>query len=129
MKELKDEVAVVTGGASGIGKSIGLALADKGTHVVVADIEPDTAEAAAEEIARAGGRTLAVRCDVADLGAVERLAERAWSHFGHVELLFNNAGVAGGGPLLDATANEGDDRYEVNAIIARVMAAMQEGES
>ena len=67
MKDLKDKVAVVTGGASGIGKSIGLALADKGTHVVVADIEPDTAEAAAEEIARAGVRTLAVQCDVADI--------------------------------------------------------------
>ena len=73
---------------------------------------------------------------------MERLAERAWSHFGQVDLLFNNAGVAGGGPLLDATATEllaafdaqapykeGDDRYEVDAIIARAMAAMQEGKS
>ena len=51
-------------------------------------------------------RALAVQCDVADLGSVEQLAERAWSHFGHVDLLFNNAGVAGGGPLLDSTANE-----------------------
>ena len=51
--------------------------------------------------------------------AVRHLAERAWSHFGHVELLFNNAGVASGGPL----------RYEVDAIIARMMAATQKSES
>ena len=114
VKELSDKVAVVTGGASGIGKSIGLALAEKGTHVVVADIEPDTAEAAAQEIARAGVRTLAVQCDVADMSAVEHLAKRAWSHFGHVELLFNNAGVASGGPLLDSTANELHWLFDVN---------------
>ena len=47
MQDLKDKVAVVTGGASGIGKSIGLTLAEKGTHVVVADIEQDRAEEAA----------------------------------------------------------------------------------
>lgn len=87
MKDLKDKVAVVTGGASGIGKSIGLALAEKSTHVVVADIEQSKAEAAAQEIAQGGVQTLAVQCDVADLSSVEQLAERAWSHFGHVDLL------------------------------------------
>ena len=61
VKELIDKVAVVTGDASGIGKSIGPALAEKGTHVVVADIEPDKAEAAAREIARPGLGG-AVRC-------------------------------------------------------------------
>ena len=114
MKDLKDKVAVVTGGASGIGKSIGLALAEKGTHVVVADIEQSKAEAAAQEIAQSGVQTLAVQCDVADLSSVEQLAERAWSHFGHVDLLFNNAGVAGGGPLLDSNTNELQWLFNVN---------------
>ena len=114
MKDLKDKVAVVTGGASGIGKSICLALAEKGTHVVVADIEQSKAEESAQEIAQGGVRTLAVQCDVADLNSVEQLAEQSWSHFEHVDLLFNNAGVAGGGPLLDSTTNELHWLFNVN---------------
>ncbi len=114
MQNLKDKVAVVTGGANGIGKSIGLALAEKGTHVVVADIEQNKAEAAAQEIAQSGVQTLAVQCDVADLSSVKQLAERAWSYFGHVDLLFNNAGVAGGGPLLDSNTNELQWLFNVN---------------
>jgi len=114
MQDLKDKVAVVTGGASGIGKSIGLALAEKGTHVVVADIEQARAEETAQEIAQGGVQTLAVQCDVSDLSLVEKLAERAWSHFGHVDLLFNNAGVVGGGSLLDATASELHWLFNVN---------------
>ena len=105
--EVRDRVAVVTGGASGIGRGIALALASRGAAgVVVADLEEDKAAAVAREVTAGGAAALAVRCDVADEESVEALAEHAWRHFGHVEILFNNAGVSGGGPLLDASASD-----------------------
>jgi NAD(P)-dependent dehydrogenase (short-subunit alcohol dehydrogenase family) len=99
--ELKGKVAVVTGGASGIGRAIALALADKGTHVVVADIEAKRAAEVAAEVAARGVRTEAFACDVASEESVEDLAAKAWGAFGHVDVLFNNAGVSGSGLLLD----------------------------
>lgn len=114
MKEIAGKVAVVTGGASGIGRGIGLALAEKGTHVVVADVEEDKAESAAREIASKGVRSMAIRCDVASQESVEATAERAWSEFGHVDLLFNNAGVSRGGALLDSTKQDLDWLFAVN---------------
>lgn len=85
--------AVVTGGGSGIGRSIALALADAGVNVVVADIELDVAEAVALEIRQRGVRALAVRTDVSQLADVEKLAQVAYDEFGTIEILINNAGA------------------------------------
>ena len=105
--EIRDKVAVVTGGASGIGRGIALALAERGAAgIVVADLEEERAAAVTREVTEIGSAGLAVRCDVSDEASVEALAERAWDRFARVELLFNNAGVSGGGPLLDATAKD-----------------------
>lgn len=104
--QLRDKVAVVTGGASGIGRAIGLALAEKGAHVVVADVEESRAREVAEEIAARGVSTLAAACDVSKEAAVDELAERSWQHFGHVDLLFNNAGVSGGTWLLESSSKD-----------------------
>ena len=93
MDQLADRTAVVTGGGSGIGRAIGLDLAATGMHVVVADIEPDKADAVAAEIAASGARSLAVEVDVADAGSVRALADVAFAEFGAVHLLCNNAGV------------------------------------
>jgi NAD(P)-dependent dehydrogenase (short-subunit alcohol dehydrogenase family) len=101
MKEIKGKVAVVTGAASGIGRGIALVLAERGCHVVVADIEEQGLRAVADEIEAKGARTLALRIDVTCYEDVEALAAKAWDAFGHVDLLFNNAGVIGNGPLLD----------------------------
>lgn len=114
MKPLRDKVAVITGGASGIGRAIGLVLAERGTHVVVADVEEPAAEAAAAEIASKGVRALAVGCDVANEDSVAALAERAWKEMGRVDLLFNNAGVAGGTQLLDSTRADLEWLFSVN---------------
>jgi len=114
MQQLDGKTAVVTGGASGIGRGIGLALAAKGVSVVVADIEAARARATADEIGAAGVRTLAATCDVANLAEVEKLAELAFSEFGHVDLLFNNAGVSGGGLLIDSSAEDLAWLFSVN---------------
>ncbi|HSV79572.1 MAG TPA: SDR family oxidoreductase [Ramlibacter sp.] len=93
MKDLKDKIAVITGAGDGIGRSIALALADSGVHVVVADIQQGLAAAVAEEVRARGVRALAVQCDVSQLEAVTRLADQAYAEFGRVDILCNNAGV------------------------------------
>jgi NAD(P)-dependent dehydrogenase (short-subunit alcohol dehydrogenase family) len=96
--EVKDRVAVVTGGASGIGRALSLALADNGAAaVVVSDTDgPGAAKVAAEISGR--GRAAAVTADVSSEPAVQALAARAEQEFGRIDLFFSNAGiiVAGG---------------------------------
>lgn len=99
MRELRDRVAVVTGGGSGIGAAIALAAAEKGMHVVVADVEPDAAEKVAAQVRDRGRRALAVPCDVSERAALERLAERTYRELGACHLLCNNAGVVVFGSL------------------------------
>lgn len=106
MDDFRDRVAVITGGASGIGRSIGLALADVGAHIVVADIDTPLAAQTAGEIAARGVRSLAVETDVAERDSVEALAERAFEEFGAVHLLFNNAGVAMHGSLAEMSEQD-----------------------
>ncbi|HEY3671872.1 MAG TPA: SDR family NAD(P)-dependent oxidoreductase [Acidimicrobiia bacterium] len=91
--ELESAVAVVTGGGSGIGRGIALALARAGNTVVVADIDPERAEAVAAELQSIGVEAVGVACDVTDRAAVEELAAFAWDRFGHVDVIANNAGV------------------------------------
>jgi len=88
-------VAVVTGGASGIGEALVRAFAAAGMRTVVADIDLERAAALAVDVgAEAGGpASIAVRVDVADAASVEALAERAYDEFGAVHVLCNNAGV------------------------------------
>jgi NAD(P)-dependent dehydrogenase (short-subunit alcohol dehydrogenase family) len=104
--QVRDKVAVVTGGASGIGRAICLALAEKGAHVVVADVEEGRTRQVADEIASRGVRTMPAVCDVSKEESVEELAESAWREFGGVDLLFNNAGVGGGTWLLDSSSKD-----------------------
>ena len=97
MKTFRDRVAVVTGGASGIGRALAERFAADGMKVVLADVEEEPLAATAREMTAAGANVLAVRTDVAKAADVEALAERAWSAYGAVHVLCNNAGVGGGG--------------------------------
>src|SRR6266542_4610165 len=94
MDSLKDKTAVVTGGASGIGRALCLAFARGGARVVVADVDETGMGGTAAEITAAGSRAVTVRTDVSRLADVEGLAERAFKEFGAVHVLCNNAGVA-----------------------------------
>jgi NAD(P)-dependent dehydrogenase (short-subunit alcohol dehydrogenase family) len=93
-----DRVAVVTGGGSGIGRALTLALAREGAKVVVADVDEAAMESVAREAREHGAQAVTVRTDVTELGQVQALAERAWKTFGAVHVLCNNAGVAAWGP-------------------------------
>ncbi len=103
MTEIRDRGAVVTGGASGIGAGIALALAEHGMRVLIADIEPDAAEARADELRKQGFDALATQVDVADPASVDALASYSFELLGDVAVLCNNAGVYQGGPLWKMT--------------------------
>jgi NAD(P)-dependent dehydrogenase (short-subunit alcohol dehydrogenase family) len=93
------EVAVITGGASGIGRGTALALARRGADIVLADLHRQRLASVSEEVRQLGRRVLTVECDVAREGDVGRLAERAESELGPVGILMNNAGVVLRGAL------------------------------
>jgi NAD(P)-dependent dehydrogenase (short-subunit alcohol dehydrogenase family) len=93
------QIAVITGGASGIGRATAVALARRGAEIVLADVNDRRLSEAEAEIKQLGGRVLAVRCDVSQDEDVARLADRAESGLGPVGLLINNAGVVLRGAL------------------------------
>lgn len=97
MESFKGKVAVVTGGASGIGRALVLALAHEGARVVIADLDEAAMDVVGGQVRAQGAEALTVRTDVTDLGQVQALAERAFKAFGAVHVLCNNAGVAAWG--------------------------------
>ncbi|MDE0066912.1 MAG: SDR family NAD(P)-dependent oxidoreductase [Acidimicrobiaceae bacterium] len=99
MDELNGKVAVVTGGASGIGRAVALALAAESMKVVVADIEQPPLDSTVVEIERAGGVAAGVLCDVSEWESVDALRAQCESLFGPADVVMNNAGVAGGGSI------------------------------
>jgi NAD(P)-dependent dehydrogenase (short-subunit alcohol dehydrogenase family) len=99
MQELGGKVAVITGAAGGFGREFARLAARSGMKLVLADVQRDELDAAAAEFKAAGTDVVAEIVDVADSGAVERLADRAFSTFGAVHLLMNNAGIGCGGYL------------------------------
>jgi nucleoside-diphosphate-sugar epimerase len=103
MDNIKGCAAVVTGGASGIGQAISLALAREGARVVVADLDEKGMAETVGAITKAGGEAIAVRTDVSSLAEVQALAERARGSFGPISIVCNNAGVSLVGSLEKAT--------------------------
>jgi NAD(P)-dependent dehydrogenase (short-subunit alcohol dehydrogenase family) len=103
VESLKGRVAVVTGGASGIGRALAEAFARERAKVVVADVDEAGMADVVAGIRGRGGEALAVRTDVGDLASVRALADRAFEAFGRVHVLCNNAGVALWGGLETAT--------------------------
>jgi len=97
---LSGQVAVITGGGRGIGAAIAEELAGLGAATVVCGRNAATLEAAAQAISKAGGKAVALACDVTSLASVEAAAARVESSLGRVDILVNNAGIGGfGGPL------------------------------
>ena len=88
---LKDKVAIVTGGGRGIGRDIALAYAREGAGVVVCDIDPKTAEGTADDIAKAGGTSLALVADIAQKDDIAQLIADAMGEFGRIDIVVNNA--------------------------------------
>ncbi|MFC6355135.1 SDR family NAD(P)-dependent oxidoreductase [Luethyella okanaganae] len=100
---LEDKVAIITGGASGIGRATVHKFVREGARVLVADIDLRRAEDVVAEVTAAGfdGAAAAAQVDVSSFADVEAAVARAVEVFGKLDVMFNNAGIAGGKPLLD----------------------------
>jgi NAD(P)-dependent dehydrogenase (short-subunit alcohol dehydrogenase family) len=108
VEELAGRVAVVTGGASGIGLAMAERFARLGMRVVIADVEAGALEAAAADLSADGAEVIGVQTDVSDRASVEALAAATIERFGAPQVLCNNAGVAGSspGPVWDTPETE-----------------------
>ena len=115
--ELAGRVAVVTGGASGIGRATSRLLAARGAHVVVADLNESGAEDVAAEIASAHGtrRALAAAVDVTDEAAVQEMIHRTVLAYGGLDILVASAGLATSAPVVETTLEEWELNYAVLA--------------
>ena len=113
-QELKDQVAVVTGGAQGIGRAICHTLAASGAVVVVADLNLEGAQQAAADISRTGARAIAARVDVAEESSVRSLYELVMRDARRLDILVNNAGICRAIPILDIDVAEWDRVLAVN---------------
>jgi NAD(P)-dependent dehydrogenase (short-subunit alcohol dehydrogenase family) len=118
--KLVDRVAIVTGGAQGIGRAIAEGLARQGAAVMIADVnaegarETAAAVAAAPEVAAAGGKARAAAADVGRLSDIDALVTRTVAEFGRLDILVNNAGIALAAPLLDVTEELWDRQMAIN---------------
>jgi rhamnulose-1-phosphate aldolase/alcohol dehydrogenase len=115
--ELAGRVALVTGAASGIGRAAARRLAELGAHVAVADLNPEGAEAVAEELRAANGarRAFAVRVDVTDEEAVARMVEGTVLEYGGLDVLVCSAGLATSAPITETTLDDWERNYAVLA--------------
>ena len=114
--DVEGTTAVVTGGASGIGRATALELARRGADVVVADIHEERLAETAAAIEALGRRALAVRCDVTRDVDVDALAAAAVDTFGAVDVLMNNAGIAVLGPPHRVEMAEWERILQVNVL-------------
>jgi NAD(P)-dependent dehydrogenase (short-subunit alcohol dehydrogenase family) len=106
MDDFTGRVAVVTGGASGIGFATAKALAAEGCRLVLADIQQEALDAATAEISALGADVIGVRTDVTKREALEHLADVCWERFGGAHILFNNAGIAVAGPVAETSHDD-----------------------
>lgn len=112
---LAGKVAFVTGGGTGIGRATALAFARQGASVAVVGNDPEHIEETAKLIEQAGGRALAIACDVSRSEAVKAAIERTVEAFGRLDFAFNNAGVEQPvKPLVEVTEDEWDRLTAVN---------------
>lgn len=114
MTDIKGRTAVVTGGGSGIGEGLAKELAKQGASVAVADIIPENAERVASEIEAAGGKAIAVQCDVCERASISAMKDKVNAALGPVTLLFANAGATSFDPLMDMSDDDVDWILQVN---------------
>jgi glucose 1-dehydrogenase len=108
------QVALVTGGANGIGRACAAAFAAEGAAVVVADIDAEAGPATVQAIEADGGQALFVKTDVGDTGQVQRLIERTLARFGRLDVLINNAGIIKTADFLEISEADFDAVLRVN---------------
>jgi len=116
MGRLEDKVAVITGGANGIGKETAKLFVKEGADVVIVDLfEDDLQEAKKEIVAEADRKVVAVKADVAKEDEVKKYVHKTMEEFGRIDVFFNNAGIEGkGAPIVNQDIEDLDKIYDVN---------------
>lgn len=112
--KLKDRVAIVTGGAQGIGAACARALAEAGARVMIADLNEIAGAQLTKDIAAAGGYAAFRRADVGDKADCDALVQAAVEHFGRVDILINNAGIVHAADFLDLAEDDFDRVLRIN---------------
>ena len=112
---LKNKVAVVTGGNSGIGKAIALELARQGTSIVIDYVShPEATEGLEKQIVSLGGQAIGVQADVSKLPELQGLIETTVARLGRIDIMVNNAGIESRTSVLDTTEEQYDKVLDVN---------------
>ena len=114
MEDLKGKVAVITGARRGMGKSHAIKLAKAGAKVTVSDISQEECQQVVDEIEKAGGEALAIKCDVSNKKEVEEMIKKTVEKFGKVDILVNNAGICEFKPFLEMTEEEWNKTLNIN---------------
>lgn len=112
--ELEGKVALVTGGAQGIGRAIGLLLAQKGATIVISDINIQKAEETAREIQSLGRNAVAFQVDVANFKEVEKMVDSIVEKFSRIDILINNAGITRDKLILRMSEEDWDSVIQIN---------------
>lgn len=112
--DVRGSIAIVTGGASGIGRGIASTLADAGVTTVLADLDGDAAQQAANEIKSRGGIAEAAACDVTEADQVAAVVDATWQRFGRIDILVNSAGLSLVKHIQTVTEQEWDRIIDVN---------------
>jgi meso-butanediol dehydrogenase/(S,S)-butanediol dehydrogenase/diacetyl reductase len=115
MSRLNGKVAIVTGGAQGIGEGIAARLVQEGAHVALADLNGDKAKSAAENLSRNGGKAIGISLDVAERSQVRAAIQETVKAFGRLDIFFNNAGFNKPLPFLEVDENNFNSIMRVNA--------------
>ena len=116
MIHFKNKVAIVTGGASGIGRALCADLSKRGSKVVIADIDTKKAQQVASAINRTGGRAYATSLDVSQAEDVQGLIDKTASEHGRLDYMFNNAGIAIGGEVRGMNLDHWRRILEINLL-------------
>jgi 3-oxoacyl-[acyl-carrier protein] reductase len=114
VSDLRDKVAIVTGGAAGIGRAACLALARQGAYVAVVDVDRIQATEVAQQICASHGNAIAIEADVSDESAVERTVAEVLETFGKIDILVNNAAIEMLTPMISVRVDDWDRILNTN---------------
>lgn len=114
MDPFKDRVAVITGGAGGIGMAMARAFGERGARIVLADLDDDALGKATQELKDSGAQALGVQSDVTMPESMQRLADATFDHYGAAHIICNNAGVAPFGMMAEASHKDWEFAMNIN---------------
>ena len=112
--DLENKVAIITGARRGMGRTHALALSKAEAKVVVSDISLEDCEKVVDEIEKAGGEALAIKCDISNKKEVDEMVEKTIAKWGKIDILVNNAGIAQFVPFLEMSEQDWDKTLDIN---------------